>query len=65
MRAYRRAVAEREVPGWLRAVQVFEGLGLVVGLLLVVLGVSPRLGVGVAVGSLLVALLRTAWLARS
>ena len=51
-------------PGWLRAVRVFEYVALAAGLLLVVLGVSPRIGLGLAVGALLVALLRTAWLAR-
>jgi hypothetical protein len=45
------------VPGWLRAVQVFEYLGLAVGALLVITGVAPRLGVGVAVVSLVVAVL--------
>jgi hypothetical protein len=45
------------VPGWLRTVQVFEYLGLAVGALLVVTGVAPRLGVGVAVASLAVAVL--------
>jgi uncharacterized membrane protein YphA (DoxX/SURF4 family) len=50
-------MAERqgEVPGWLRAVQVFEYLGLAVAALLVITGVAPRLGLVVAVASLLVA----------
>jgi hypothetical protein len=51
-------VGGREVPGWMRAVQVFEYLGLLVGLLLVVSGVAPGLGVAVAVVSLVVAVLR-------
>jgi hypothetical protein len=44
------------VPGWLRAVQVFEYLFLLVGALLVVTGLAPVLGVVVAVVSLLVAI---------
>ena len=52
------------VPGWLRAVQVFEYLGLAVGLLLVVTGVAPRLGVGVAVVSLAVAVVVQVWISR-
>jgi hypothetical protein len=52
-------MAERqgEVPGWLRTVQVFEYLGLAVGALLVITGVAPGLGLGVAVVSLVVAVL--------
>jgi hypothetical protein len=54
-----RLMAERqgEVPGWLRTVQVFEYLGLAVGALLVITGVAPGLGLGVAVVSLVVAVL--------
>ena len=45
----------REVPGWLRVVQAFEWLFLLVGAVLVVTGLSPRLGLGVVVGTAVVA----------
>jgi hypothetical protein len=50
----------RPVPGWLRAVQVFEYLFLLAGALLVVTGTAPRLGVVVAVVSLVVAVVTSA-----
>ncbi|HVM28614.1 MAG TPA: hypothetical protein VM433_13215 [Mycobacteriales bacterium] len=45
----------RQVPGWLRAVQVFEYLGLAVGAILIVTGLAPGLGLAVALVSLAVA----------
>jgi hypothetical protein len=45
----------REVPGWLRAVQAFEWLFLLVGAGLVLSGLAPRLGVAVVAVTAVVA----------